>query len=171
MKFGPSTALMRPTKWRPDRHVSKGLKSLMLRNLLTRMPHANLGRTTSRVDQAGTWGWTYDGESGRVLSETLASVSSVSSVVSYSYHPETFDLASVSVGDAYRVEYTWLSGRLTALHAIAGSVTNDFSYSYTPDLNLVSGVSNSVFQTSKFYDLLGRLTNISSSVFSVPDPW
>jgi YD repeat-containing protein len=58
----------------------------------------NLGRMTGRVDAAGTWSWTYDGQSARVLSERLVATGDGgrTSTVSYAYATGTFDLASVT---------------------------------------------------------------------------
>ncbi|TFH14827.1 MAG: hypothetical protein E4H02_09125 [Lentisphaerales bacterium] len=39
---------------------------------------------TQRVDAAGTWSWTYQGSSSRILFESLSSVSFVLSVVNSS---------------------------------------------------------------------------------------
>ncbi|MBA4386956.1 MAG: hypothetical protein C0404_03180 [Verrucomicrobia bacterium] len=123
--------------------------------------HDILGRMTSRVDQAGTWYWTYDGDSGRVLTEACSGAS-YSSAVAYTYDPTTKQLASMSLGDAYRIEYGWENGRLKNLRSIINGLTNDFAYSYMADMSLVTGLSNSILSVSKTYDLLGRLTNISS---------
>jgi YD repeat-containing protein len=116
-----------------------------------------LGRMTSRTDKAGTWTWTYDGDSSRVTSESLSSAYSASSAVSYSYDSTTKQLASMSCGDAYRIEYTWQNGRLTDLRSIINGLTNDFAYSYMADMNLVAGVSNAVLWSTKTYDLLGPI--------------
>ena len=86
------------------------------------------GRMTSSVDNAGSWSWTYDGESSRVLSESL-SAPSASSAVSYSYAPNTFDLASVSYG-SYTTLYSWAQGRLTNVSWHVGAPLADARYQY-----------------------------------------
>ena len=51
---------------------------------------------TQRVDAAGTWVWTYQGDSSRVLSETLTPPSLPSRPsVEYAYATDTYELASV----------------------------------------------------------------------------
>ena len=128
----------------------------------------NLGRMSQRVDSAGTWSWTYQDQSSRILSETLSSVTSVLSVVNYTYSPTTFDLASVSCG-SYTTLYSWAAGRLTDVSVSSVDSVRDFSYSYLANSDLLETATylNGTVTVHRAYDDLSRLTNISS-VFSVP---
>ena len=111
----------------------------------------NLGRMTSRVDSAGTWIWTYQDQSSRVLSESLfvPSLTSVLSVVNYSYSSNTFELAKVSLDSSHYTEYFWSMGRLTNVVSVCGEITNSFSYSYVPNSDLLSGISNLIFEITR----------------------
>jgi|GEM_PF-2335775 len=126
-----------------------------------------LGRMTSRVDAAGTWCWTYDGESRRRLSEDLTS-SSVTSTVSYAYHTNTHELASVGTG-GFTTEYSWVAGRLATVAASDGSAeVGNWDYSYVPGSDLVAGLraevsSGSPLAVSRTYDEADRLTSISAT--------
>lgn len=126
-----------------------------------------LGRQTSRVDAAGTWTWVYDGNSSRVLSETLSSPS-FTSTVSYSYHPETLELASVGLDETHRTFYNWEHGRLTQVSNFQFQV----SYTYKPNSDLLwkTTYGTGDLVVTRLYDDLDRLTNISTvaSVSSVP---
>ena len=119
----------------------------------------NLGRQTSRVDAAGTWAWTYDGDSSRILSETLLpSVSSVSSVVQYSYVPATKELASVGTG-AHTTEYAWAAGRLTNVSWEVGTDRRAVRYGFLPgsDLLLQTVYLDGTITVYRAYDQADRL--------------
>ena len=119
-----------------------------------------LGRATGRVDSAGIWSWTYDGESSRVLSETLSG----QSAVSYSYAPNTFDLASVGSG-SYTTLYFWAAGRLTNVTAVSANSARAFSYSYKPNSDLLQQTAylGGTVTVDRAYDILDRLTSISAA--------
>jgi YD repeat-containing protein len=59
-----------------------------------RLRYDGLGRMTQRVDEAGIWAWTYDGESDRVAAEVLAG-GGYTSGVSYAYSAATRELQSI----------------------------------------------------------------------------
>jgi RHS repeat-associated protein len=121
----------------------------------------NLGRATGRVDSAGTWTSTYDQESSRVLSETLSG----QSTVSYSYAPNTFDLASVGCGSSTTL-YSWAAGRLTNVTALsASSLPLGFAYSYVPNSDLLQQTAylGGTVTVYRAYDVLNRLTSISAA--------
>jgi len=126
-----------------------------------------LGRMTSRVDAAGTWVWAYDGESHRRLSETLDSAS-VTSTVSYAYHTNTHDLASIGTG-GFTTEYSWVAGRITTVAASDGFVeVGNWDYSYVPGSDLVAGLRTEVssgnpLAVARTYDAADRLTRISAT--------
>ena len=82
------------------------------------------------------------GESSRVLSETLLPATAYCSLstVHYTYSSNTYDLASVSCGSSTTL-YAWAAGRLASV----SSAGNDFFYSYLPHSDLLSQMSNQVF--------------------------
>ncbi len=114
---------------------------------------------TSRVDSAGTWSWTYDGESSRALSEALRSPTGEAWVVSYAYVSNTFDLASVACG-SHTTAYSWAAGRLTNVSWSVAAAVSAASYSYLPDSDLLSEISNPAFEIRREYDAAARLTRI-----------
>jgi RHS repeat-associated protein len=122
-----------------------------------------LGRQTGRVDSAGTWSWNYEGESSRVLSETLNS--SYLSCVSYSYNSNSFDLASMSCGSCTTL-YSWSSGRMTSItvNCELGTLNFDYSYKQNSDLletvNFEPGTLN--LSVHRSYDPADRLLSVSN---------
>jgi hypothetical protein len=75
----------------------------------------NLGRMTSRVDNAGTWSWTYDGQSSRMLSESLVPASlPLLPSVQYSYHSNSLDLASDFAG-------AYFNGTCVIIHPVVSA--------------------------------------------------
>jgi RHS repeat-associated protein len=122
----------------------------------------NLGRMTSRVDNAGTWSWTYDGASHRVTSETLRNPTGEARAVSYAYDPATYDLASVACG-AYTTRYAWAAGRLTNVSWNVGTVVSGVRYGYLPNSDLLLQMANDQgLVTTRAYDLLSRLTGLTN---------
>jgi RHS repeat-associated protein len=94
----------------------------------------NLGRMTRRVDAAGTSAWTYDGESTRMLTEATP----FSQTVTYTYHTDTYELASVSLDATNKTEYYWYQGRLTNVVGRTVSLAPlPFAYSYKPNSDLL----------------------------------
>ena len=120
-----------------------------------------LGRTTQRVDSAGTWSWTYEGESSRVLSEIANRQSEIENV-SYSYSSNTYDLASMSCGSVTTL-YSWSQGRLTSISVDSELGTLNFNYSYVPNSDLLSTLTSDLGHlTSRSYDSANRLLSVSN---------
>jgi RHS repeat-associated protein len=129
-----------------------------------------LGRLAARTDAAGAWAWTYDGDSGRVLTVTDPG----GNVVSYTYDAagQRAALALAAAGQQQpmmELDYTYAAGRLTGI-ATAGTaerLLGSFSYSYLPNSSLLeSVVSNNgtadVLTLTRTYDDAGRLATVSS---------
>ena len=117
----------------------------------------SLGRQTSRVDAAGTWSWTYDGESPRILTESLVGVSTSS--VQYTYQTNTYDLFSVSsiIGETTNTaSYSWSAGRLTNVSWDVGAAT----YSYLTNSDLLAQLeieaASTTVTVTKAYDSADR---------------
>ena len=82
-------------------------------------------------------------------------------------------MASVVCGSSTTL-YSWAAGRLTNVSWQAGSDLRAVRYAYKENSDLLAGCaisgggSQSLATVSRAYDVLNRLTNISSSVLSVP---
>ena len=74
----------------------------------------------------------------RVVSESLQPTTDNQqpTTVSYSYHTNTFELASVSFG-SYTTYYHWAAGRLTNVTFAGIGVNSRFDYSYKPNSDLL----------------------------------
>ena len=121
----------------------------------------NIGRTISRVDAAGTWTWTYDGESSRVLSENLSGLGN--STVTYAYDPTTFDLVKVALDTTNYTEYAWQAGRITDVTWRAGLDEQTVHYGYKSDSDLLEETvfsAANALTIGREYNSLDRLTRI-----------
>jgi YD repeat-containing protein len=95
-----------------------------------------LGRLAARTDAAGAWAWTYDGDSGRVLTVTDPD----GNVVSYAYDAggqrETMALTAAGQQQPMmELDYTYAAGRLAGIASSenVGGALRAATYAYEFD--------------------------------------
>jgi YD repeat-containing protein len=139
-----------------------------------------LGRLAARTDAAGAWAWTYDGDSGRVLTVTDPDAN----VLSYTYDAggQRQAMALTAAGQQQplmELDYTYAAGRLAGIASsenVGGALrAATYTYGYLANSNLLESVVSAnatadILTLTRTYDDAGRLAAISATRPSPLDP-